>query len=372
MAKEVSSADTNPDKNPPKEALAAEASIIPNKGNSNLQEALLRAEMLLAHASEQGVEIHDDLTRKVVRAKYLEKTQNWSEEEESEFWIAYRKIAKSIHPVTINSLLAAIEKRELPRLGLWGMMGFTTKITLAQRAVQRYTYWALFFLFLMLVVQIFFLIGSTILSNIKERDKQIQQLEEMASRLKDNVSEVERINTDIDKISTEREKNIIMLARWQSVINRLILDSKPYDLSIFEERQRVRAASFRRINNLSTEVEQAAIHPLMIIGSYILPLLYGLLGAYAYVLRVLSEEIKHQTYSRESDIKYQLRVRLGALAGLVVGILTVTGEESFMVSISSLSPVALAFIAGYSIEFVFTLVDRLISNVTTSAPGGKK
>jgi hypothetical protein len=252
------------------------------------------------------------------------------------------------------------------------MMGFTTKITLAQRAVQRYTYWALFFLFLMLVVQIFFLIGSTILSNIKERDKQIQQLEEMASRLKDNVSEVERINTDIDKISTEREKNIIMLARWQSVINRLILDSKPYDLSIFEERQRVRAASFRRINNLSTEVEQAAIHPLMIIGSYILPLLYGLLGAYAYVLRVLSEEIKHQTYSRESDIKYQLRVRLGALAGLVVGILTVTGEESFMVSISRLSPVALAFIAGYSIEFVFTLVDRLISNVTTSAPGDKK
>ena len=58
---------------------------------------------------------------------------------------------------------------------------------------------------------------------------------------------------------------------------------------------------------------------LQTIQTYILPLLYGLLGAYAYVLIQISKEIKLLTYLEALNVNYRLRLQLGALSGLAVG-----------------------------------------------------
>jgi ABC-type uncharacterized transport system permease subunit len=47
---------------------------------------------------------------------------------------------------------------------------------------------------------------------------------------------------------------------------------------------------------------------------------------------------------------------LGALAGMVVGI----GLFSSLTSQFSLSPLAIAFLAGYGVEAVFSMFDNLI------------
>ena len=47
-----------------------------------------------------------------------------------------------------------------------------------------------------------------------------------------------------------------------------------------------------------------------------LPLLYGLVGTCAYIIRTVSVEIQNVLYSQETHSRYQLRLFLGALAGL--------------------------------------------------------
>jgi hypothetical protein len=109
----------------------------------------------------------------------------------------------------------------------------------------------------------------------------------------------------------------------------------------------------------NTAALQEAKFILQGIQLYILPLLYGLLGAAAYVLRTLTTEIRNLTYEIESNIGYRLRIQLGAVSGLAIGWFSDAGL-TFSASTLSLSPLALAFLAGYSVEVLFSLMDRMI------------
>ena len=47
-----------------------------------------------------------------------------------------------------------------------------------------------------------------------------------------------------------------------------------------------------------------------------LPILYGLLGASAYVLRGITRAIQNLTYIVETNARYRLRIHLGSVQGL--------------------------------------------------------
>jgi hypothetical protein len=87
-------------------------------------------------------------------------------------------------------------------------------------------------------------------------------------------------------------------------------------------------------------------------------MLYGLLGACAFVLRKLSDEIDKLTYAHDARVRYALRLNIGLLSGLAVGWFVKPGAGE--PSIASLSPLALAFIAGYGSELFFVALDRLV------------
>lgn len=89
---------------------------------------------------------------------------------------------------------------------------------------------------------------------------------------------------------------------------------------------------------------------------WLLPFLYGLLGASVYVMRRLLFDAKAAAVENFVII---LRLALGALAGVVIGwfagpslVTLVSGSAA-----SSL-PYVLAFLAGFSIDNLFTLLDR--------------
>jgi uncharacterized membrane protein len=92
-----------------------------------------------------------------------------------------------------------------------------------------------------------------------------------------------------------------------------------------------------------------------VVLSFILPLLFGVIGAIAYVVRSISNEISNTTFSRTSPTRHLMRVTLGALAGVVVGFFT------NLTSQFSLSPLALAFLAGYGVEALFSMFDGFIA-----------
>jgi hypothetical protein len=77
------------------------------KGTSTLKEALLDAERLLAHASEYGIEIDQKYIRAIINAKKNNQKNEWAEQDEIDFWVAFQVLAKAVEPVSIDSLRAS-------------------------------------------------------------------------------------------------------------------------------------------------------------------------------------------------------------------------------------------------------------------------
>ncbi len=328
----------------------------------DLSQAVQNAHLMLAHASEKGLNLDTALIEKIVKARYLEEQGAWNEKEEASFWQSFRDLSQKIQPVTIDSIRAANHALR-PQGWFNRLLGSRKPKTLTRRAVSGYVSWSLVSLAVMLIVQIYSLIGTTILNNIRDSDDKIQKMEEeiILNQKLNEIQKARAMELNKDVVVAKREKNIELLALWLRPID-LLLWKTPADLSVLQKTSSEKSKEdYERINAIGTSVTQSAQHPILIIGSYILPLFYGLLGAFAYVLRGLSEEIRRITYSLDSDIKYILRITLGALAGLAVGLVFVPDTDHF-VSLN-LPPLTLAFIAGYSIEFLFTVIDRFIMGV---------
>lgn len=108
------------------------------------------------------------------------------------------------------------------------------------------------------------------------------------------------------------------------------------------------------------------------VSQFLLPLLYGWVGALAFILRSLSEEIRRSTLSRASSANYSLRWPLGMLAGVGIGLMM---DASTLTGFAALTPLGLAFAAGYSVEVLFTFLDRIVGafseqkTSTTTSPG---
>ncbi len=97
------------------------------------------------------------------------------------------------------------------------------------------------------------------------------------------------------------------------------------------------------------------------INQIVLPLLLGLLGAYSFVLRSMSLEIRALTFAPNSSLQHLVRLSLGALAGIASGWLLKPEQIGLLASVPAWT---LAFVAGYGSELVFAFMDRLIAAFT--------
>jgi hypothetical protein len=123
-------------------------------------------------------------------------------------------------------------------------------------------------------------------------------------------------------------------------------------------------ASERRSTGQQLRFEMALLSSksvVAVLSQYLLPLLYGLLGALAYVLRTLSIEIHEVTFTRSSSIRYSLRWPLGMLGGVTVGLFF---DPASFTGIAAITPWGLAFLAGYGVELFFTALDKMIQAFT--------
>ena len=101
------------------------------------------------------------------------------------------------------------------------------------------------------------------------------------------------------------------------------------------------------------------------LNGWILPLFYGLLGATVFLMRNILD-----TRTPNMDVVPSLlRIALGGVAGIVIGWFWVPAptKSAELAAIAS-APFALAFLAGFSIDMLFSLLDRL--NRVVSEGGG--
>jgi hypothetical protein len=130
-----------------------------------------------------------------------------------------------------------------------------------------------------------------------------------------------------------------------------------------------------------TKVEDApqrAAATATIMGSAVLPFLYGLLGAGAAIIRSLSRKIRASLLSpRDLHLSFQ-QLALGAVIGACIGLFVAApgsdGNDSILGPVT-LSASAISFVAGFGVEAVFQALEALITrifNLTSAAPTGNR
>ena len=97
------------------------------------------------------------------------------------------------------------------------------------------------------------------------------------------------------------------------------------------------------------------------IAQFVLPLLYGMLGAFASVVRALGTAVQSARFSSASGLIYTLKVPLGALVGATIGIVI---EAETLASAAGLTSLGLAFGFAYAVDVFFSFLDELMSRLS--------
>jgi hypothetical protein len=120
-----------------------------------------------------------------------------------------------------------------------------------------------------------------------------------------------------------------------------------------------RVCVYQRARYYAQSTEESAKIFTGAIATCILPVLYALLGAGAYVLRRLEIQLRSRTFINEA---LSPRFITAAIAGAVVGIFNF-GQGV------SVSPLAIAFLAGYAVDVFFTFLESMIQTLSKGRGG---
>jgi hypothetical protein len=117
--------------------------------------------------------------------------------------------------------------------------------------------------------------------------------------------------------------------------------------------------TWQEIRNFATNVEKSYAATSGGVVAYALPILYALLGAYAYRLRQFSETVRNRTY--HPSFADSARLITALIAGAVTGLFNTARDLS-------VSPLAAAFLIGYGVEIFFRFLDATLSAYGLATP----
>jgi len=352
-----------------------------------LEDAIGNAILIVMTASENAIKLDTATVSTIISAKNALKNGDISAKLETDFWQAYEKAAQGLHPITVDSIKATYDPDPVHRSIMNQIMN-RNKIPLSRRCATNYKFLSLLTLSLLIAIQIYWYIGWTLTTDINTQTQEIialnDQLIILNSENLDGTDHVNRLakqhqQTKIRKIVERIEEHTAWkfaatnhLLNWNQVWSDMdLLTLQPWQIPNYE--------------SFSEEVKRriqfvAAENTLQAITGYILPILYGLIGACFYILRQLPKEIESLTFSMNSYIDYSLRMAQGPLAGIMVSYFFASNQDGNELKhttdnlsavepdLSTLSPLALAFLAGYSVEFIFRFLDKMLSSPINDQP----
>jgi hypothetical protein len=110
---------------------------------------------------------------------------------------------------------------------------------------------------------------------------------------------------------------------------------------------------YQTVRGLGNSVQEKVTVYYGAIATCILPVLYALLGAGAYLLRMFEDQIKTRTLV--AGDRHMARFLIAGIGGLVVGLF-----NNFTTQGITFSPFALAFLVGYAADVFFTFLEGLL------------
>jgi hypothetical protein len=399
-----------------------------NKYGIALVSDLDDAQQLLSYVTRNGLQedrkIPPDVIQTLITSREEMRAGTFNAiQEEAKFRASYGTIAKAAQPVTVASLRDSFAFRVYHR---WFREPESRPV--AEIACLRYRNMAFFTLVALVLIQSYWTATSSILSKtdalIAETARTRADLAQQASRSGPvktgggsesaatspspadvpaeppaNTSDVEKTRATVEDLvskASELEANYSMLATFMWPFK--WLESKPDEQggttsdagqtppktapgaqpsatpnpSAKKENNNPNDSLFGP-NELQTRraaTRAIAGQVIDVMQKWLLPLLYGALGAMVFVVRTLSTQARDRGFRTEALVSLVLRVFLGLISGLAIGWFwthdssAATNAAGGPMSLSTLSPFALAFIAGYGVEVFFALLDKIVSTFT--------
>jgi len=352
--------------------------------------ALDEAGPLLRFASEHADKLDPTLSLAIAQAIEASRDQQWTPQVSQKFWQAFAELCKLIRPVTMDCLAAA--HRDIPVRSWVRFWRRGQNVSIAERTSSRY----MILLFVLLIVATPMQFYVWVSSNLaKQLDAQISSLTVEAAPLSAEYTQLPVTpNSAASAFTPEQKQQQEKLVQDATAVAadacRVLLAADQLDRVAFLKfyqhpaspaamtgstscstnpvggptvlQYEYAAGLVQQARTAALRIENSANLTSGIVLSFVLPILLGAIGAVAYVIRTISEQIRSTTFSGSSPVRHVMRTMLGALMGMVVGLFS--GLSSQL----SLPPLALAFLAGYGVEAVFSMFDGLVERFRQPAP----
>lgn len=381
-----------------------------------LEYALEDVDLLIAYLSKTGKTVPKESVAKLVEAKHRKPVSAWTAEQEADFWFTFNEIMQLIRPVTMASL-----KAFAVNLDYAYSLNKNSRKGKLQKTIFRYGTLAFVVVFTIVILHTYHFVGNDVLKKsqelFEERNKVREELEKKkisATKTAENAETGRSLSATLwqdeeYQLLLERERtldqefdaNRTLLFQW-NMIWRLGKDMVP-ELSMYDEhryaarveeltreksllesrlanvqqseadslqknlidkdrelRETLNEVNLHKSRDLFFRSGLSAMFVLNLLHDYLLPMLYGCLGAFAMVLRVICNSIKSETFSGSYALDYNLRITLGAVSGMASGLFI---GDSTLLNGGGFSMMLIAFIVGYNVDVLFTLIDNVASRL---------
>jgi hypothetical protein len=319
---------------------------------ASLPEAVEAAATLLYHAVSTGQDLPATVRDPIIKVRAAVRDGSGaSQEDEAKFLAAYAQLALRVSPVTAVTLAAT--SRRNGRHGWLASLLRLRPVSDAQRLASQFGLLAL-----CLIAAIAFgewthgFIGSILAAekqyaiNAQEmREANIEvfsieaQIERLAPRLGKDTAEAGAVRQALESRRDNVQKTIWRLEET----NRTLRDTIDKGSETLERILFLGGEKLRHVGN--------------VLGGFLLPVLYGALGTCAFVMRSLFREMVDRTFDGRRTGEFKVRIFLGMLSGLTLQWLVVRSDGAIA---GGTTPAVLAFLGGYSVEMLFTTLDRLV------------
>ena len=335
----------------------------PTSPSKPLESLLADANELLAYAVEAGIEVENDIVKPILAADKPGET-NWQASPDPEKLLtAITVLAKKLHPVTAETIRACQNK--------------------AHSVIRRYeicvSLLAIILLPASILGAVYTGIASKINSHINEANELVLQLNSASLPPADRVSTLQQLTIRIraiqsratqinffnidpppDRVACDVPTTDNQASRKTELVERDLSGRIEIPLNIDVNNEVQTKATICEYTKAYQDVRYYAKNVLDetsiwfgATSASILPILYALLGAYASVLRAFKQQLDTRTF----DQSYASAVRfiVAAIGGGVIGLFNFAIGEGVTVS-----PLALAFLVGYSAEPFFASLEKAV------------
>jgi hypothetical protein len=341
-------------------------------------EGLADAQLLLRYAAESGIDVPADIVEPIILATNARNAGVWTDAALQDFFSAFTRLAALLKPVTIASLKTSQEA--------------------VIKQVRSYRHWGLFLTLATVVLSLINFVNTGISEHIS---RGIEENNTLAAALRADLgpADVQLPNavddptkactiTPGDPIATDTNRavkeldTITRLQRFAQVLRDI--DSRAVKLNwfvfLFEARPPLvrdqlqldpqladfhkaafcKIGVYQEVRNFAQNVlaDDAVLYGAL--SAYLLPVLYAVLGAFSYQIRIFTSEIR--TRSFVENRANSARIIAAVVAGSIVSLFNGFTQGA------ALSPLAVAFLVGYGVEIFYAFLDRLVATFAAAQP----